>query len=141
MNDESKDNGKISYAPGPYLTSSTIWSELAENGQNEIIIESMDYGVEDWCSCPEGNGRKNENLLNEIFKNYQRKFKTHIGAILGDNVIGGVACCIERIQVCNPKKISPGPTEIQNYGGGICHKIPGNRVTVDVTKVEFKFST
>ena len=64
VNDESKDNGKISHAPGPYLTSSTIWSELSENGQNEIIIESMDYGVEDWCSCPEGSGRKNENKLN-----------------------------------------------------------------------------
>ena len=66
---------------------------------------------------------------------------THIATIIGDNDIGGVACCIERIQVCNPKKISPGPTDIQNYGGGFCHKIPGHRVTVDVTKVEFKFCT
>ena len=72
LNDETKDDGKISYAPGPYLTSSTLWSELAEKygdfgnyGQDEVIIESQDYGVEDWCSCPEGNGRKkNRNWLN-----------------------------------------------------------------------------
>ena len=67
LNDESKDGGKISYAPGPYLTSSTLWSELAEKdghfgnyGQDEVIIESADYGVEDWCSCPDGNGQKIE---------------------------------------------------------------------------------
>ena len=65
LKDESKDGWKISFAPGPYLTYSTLWSKLAENygyfgnyGQDEVIIESPDYGVEDWC--PDGNGQKIE---------------------------------------------------------------------------------